>query len=328
QTIFIYCNSDYREQVEELLEGMDSARMDTYNVVIYRASTEEYVEGMRDYISNMLGTAVSDHLSVLPYANAYLLYLEDADAEMATLVDATIERLQSVPSDEDKKTDTSWEAFVKYMKDEEDVTIPPNYDDPKSVPYYATYIQWVKSGGSKNSSTFSMSPNDFIFAPPVVTPSVPSIPGTASPDGTLTPPGSITTPPGSTTTPPESTTTPPDGASPLAKELVEQAVGVLTHTFDVTSDAPGTFIPGSATTDQDVLAVAQDALKSANLTAVSVAIAADSHGQEMVIYAAPTTEFSGKLTVTLSLSADGIVQSHLVSLDLPKSPVISNESGK
>jgi type II secretory pathway component GspD/PulD (secretin) len=144
ESIFIYCNSDYQDQIRELLERIDSERINTVNLSVYVGSTLESAQNCQNYLEAMLGMAadggkIEGPFDTHTFGAKTILYLHGTNAETVALIEAILDRLDYLPTDEEN-IDLSWETYLESQPD----GVEPTYEG---------YGMWVyyRLGGSTTS---------------------------------------------------------------------------------------------------------------------------------------------------------------------------------
>lgn len=299
KTIYIYCNSDYRDQVSEALGKMDSSAVTTYNIPVYKASSQAAAESMMSFLNSMLA-GYHGNLSVQQFGDSYVVYLQNADAETAALVDSMIERLSGLASDDEgsDKQDVSYSTWVnEYIKKNGQDAFDKLSDEQK----LQAYVQWVeeKTGSQgKSSGTSFMSSASNVPTP------------TAAPTATPAP---------------SATPAPTASPAPVAgKESVDSAFDVLNTYFN--GLGANSYIYNHRTTVEVLMTVAQKQLNDASLSDVTLSFAKNSAGEEQVSYTAPTAEKQGKISVRFQMEMSGYSRELLVEHSLPVAPETTPEA--
>lgn len=240
KSIFIYCNVDYKPQLEELLAGLDAERIETVHLPVFRGTSEAAALGVQAYLELMLGDKIEGVFDTIPMTDGgSLLYLRNTNAETVKLVEQMINRIDEVSTDEEDEEDAlSWDAFVEDVgEDDAYIDYPDNTQED-----WAAYGQWVagKMSGSSSSGSDTDSLTGF------------------SMDSSYTE---------------DLEDTLDSGESATETQQLNEAVEVLDGLFDPNN---GSFLPSHGTTADNVLFVSQNAVANASLSDVSVALIEDS----------------------------------------------------
>ncbi len=276
--LFVYCNSDYADQIKELLQSIDTARAPTVmGMPIFLASNMATASSVENYLQTMLGTQISGTFDYLTMGDQVVLYLRNSDAETVQLVEQMLNRLTSINTD-DGNVDVSWQAFVAEVG--EDVANGPNG--------LALYGAWVKMklGGKVTGASLM----------------------------TYTGPALVDENTGENTPSQDNTPSAPVGDNDEAKVI--SAMTAITQWFD---DKTGSYHAVSDTQAATVVNEANNAVRAAGLTGVSVI----SDPESATGYVAPTADTTGELIVTLKVTSGEASDLSIVYLILPKTSLES-----
>ena len=283
KTLFVYCNSDYKAQVEELLKSIDQSKSTAVNLPVFRGSSAVAAAEMQDYVETMLGDMLAgSHFATQQVGGKTVLYLKGASAETVQLVEQIIARLSSVASDTDEvqAEDLSTAAFLKAQ------TIYTSMDQAGA---WDAYGKWVAAQLAVKGATTYAGASTF-----------------AATEGR------------STTAAAEETAPQASGIS-SNEELTESVSLLVAQLFSPSSTSANKFTVRSNTSASDVLDAVKAAMsQDSKFSNVRASIKADQNGVQMVEYTPSTVDAEGQLNVSLLFEANEYYCEYAVELVLPK----------